>query len=68
MKADISRAFRNVPGDPRDAIKCGIQHEGQYYMDKTLVFGAVKVTMIFHLQCSALHFVSKGSHCLELYR
>ena len=44
---DISRAFRNAPVDPRDAVKCGIQHEGLYYLDKFLVFGAVNGTMIF---------------------
>ena len=39
IKVDISRAFRNVPIDPRDAVKCGIKHEGKFYLDKFLVFG-----------------------------
>ena len=30
VKADISRAFRNVPVDPRDAIKCGVAFNGQF--------------------------------------
>ena len=47
IKADISWAFRNVPVDPGDAIKCGIAHEGHYYVDKHLVFGAMNGTMIF---------------------
>ena len=47
VKADISRAFRNVPIDPRDAIKCGITFQNQFYVDKFLVFGAVNGTMIF---------------------
>ena len=47
IKVDISRAFRNIMVDPRDAIKCGIQHENQYYIDKALVFGAINGTKIF---------------------
>ena len=41
MKVDISRAFRNVMIDPRDAIKCGIQHKNNIFIDKAMVFGAV---------------------------
>ena len=59
IKADISRAFRNVPIDPRDAIKCGIQHQGAYYIDKRLVFGAVKGTMIFQRISDAVRFILK---------
>ena len=47
MKVDVSRAFRNVPIDPRDAIKCGTRHRGNFYVDKNLVFGAVNGTLIF---------------------
>ena len=57
MKADIACAFRNVPVDPRDAIKCGIQHEGQFYIDKRLVFGAVNGTMIFQRISDAVRFI-----------
>ena len=42
VKADISRAFRNVPLDPRDAVKCGIQHRGQFYIDSHSVGPAPK--------------------------
>ena len=45
VKADISRAFRNVPIDPRDAIKCDITFQNQFYVDKFLVFGSVNGTM-----------------------
>ena len=31
IKVDVSRAFRNVPIDPCDAIKCGNMHDDQYY-------------------------------------
>ena len=57
IKVDISRAFRNVPVDPRDAVKCGIQHEGQFYLDKFLVFGAVNGTMIFERISDAIRYV-----------
>ena len=59
MKADISWAFRNIPIDPRDAIKCGIKHMGQYYVDKRLVFGAVSGTMIFQRISDAVRFMLK---------
>ena len=57
IKADISRAFRNVPIDPRDAIKCGIQHEEAFYVDRRLVFGAVNGTMIFQRISDAVRFI-----------
>ena len=37
----------NVSIDPLDAIKCGVQHENKFYIDKRLVFGAVNGTFIF---------------------
>ena len=59
VKADISWAFRNVPIDPGDTIKCGICHEGSYYVDKHLVFGAVNGTMIFQCISDAIrHMLS----------
>ena len=36
IKVDISRAFRNIPIDRADALKCGIYHEGAYYLDMRL--------------------------------
>ena len=57
IKADIARAFRNVPIDPRDAIKCGIAHKGSYFIDKNLVFGAVMGTMFFQRISSAIKFI-----------
>ena len=56
MKADISRAFKIVPVDPHDAIKCGIQHNGKFYIDKRLVFGADNGTMIFQRISDAVWF------------
>ena len=32
IKVDVSRAFRNVPIDPRDAIQCGFQQDGSYFI------------------------------------
>ena len=47
LKADISRAFRNVRIDPGDALHLGIFWKGKYYLDKNLAFGAVHGTAIF---------------------
>ena len=47
IKADIAHAFRNVPIDPHDVIKCGISHNEQFYIAKNLVFGVVNGTMFF---------------------
>ena len=57
MKVDISRAFRNIMIDPRDAIKCGIRHKGQYYIDKALVFGAIMGTKIFQRISDAITYI-----------
>ena len=47
FKVDISRAFRNVRIDPADAIHLGIKWDNKYYIDQSLVFGAVHGTAIF---------------------
>ena len=57
VKADISRAFRNVPIDPRDAIKCGIAFDGKYCVDKFLIFGAMNGTMIFQRISDAIRYI-----------
>ena len=63
MKVDVSRAFLNVPIDPCDAIKCGFQLDGQYYVDKCLVFGAVNGTFIFQRISDAIqHQVGHYGH------
>ena len=57
IKVDVSRAFRNVPIDPRDAIKCGFQESGEYYVDKCLVFRAVNGTFIFQRISDAIRYM-----------
>ena len=57
IKVDVSRAFQNVPIDPRDAIKCGFQQEGSYFIDKCLVFGAVNSTFIFQRISDAIRHI-----------
>lgn len=37
---DISRAYRNFPGDLLDLCLTGIKHRGKYYVDLALPFGA----------------------------
>ena len=60
IKADIARAFRNILIDPRDSIKCGIAHKGEYFVDRALVFGAVNGTMIFQRVSDAVkHILNK---------
>ena len=49
MKVDISRAFRNIKIDPRDAIKCGLRHQGQ--------FGAIMSTKIFQRISDAIAYI-----------
>ena len=57
MKVDIARAFCNVMIEPRDAIKCGIKHKNQYYIDKALVFGAIMGTKIFQRISDAIAYI-----------
>ena len=57
IKVDISRAFRNIRIDPGDAMKCGVQHQGGYYVDKSLVFGAINGTNIFQCVSDAIRYI-----------
>ena len=57
VKADVSRAFRNIPVDPRDAIKCGIVHRNTFFCDKRLVFGAVNGTLIFQRVSDGIRYI-----------
>ena len=56
-KVDISRAFRNVPIDPADAIHLGIKWNYQFFVDKNLAFGAVHGTAIFQRISDLVHFL-----------
>ena len=56
-KVDISRAFRNVRVDPRDAIHLGIMWQGQCYIDKNLTFGALHGTAIFECITNFIRFI-----------
>ena len=47
LKIDIAKAFRNVRIDPGDALKLTMCHEGKFYVDRSLSFGAVHGTAIF---------------------
>ena len=67
IKVDISRAFKNIPIDPRDAVKCGIQVGGSYYVDKSLVFGAVNGTLIIQRVSGAIVEIMKGTHKVDLW-
>ena len=49
--------MRNVSIDPRDAIKCGIMHGNQYFVDTCLVFGAVNGTLIFQSISDAIRHI-----------
>ena len=60
MKIDIERAFRNVRLDPVDVMKLGICHEGKYYIDKSLAFGAVHGTAIFQRITDAIRNILRS--------
>ena len=51
------RTLRAQNWDPKDAVKCGIQHNGQFYLDKFLVFGAVNGMMIFERISDAIRYM-----------
>ena len=57
FKVDISRAFRNVPVDPGDAIHLGIKWGDQYYIDKFLAFGAIHGTAIFERITNFIRYI-----------
>ena len=57
FKVDISRAFRNVPIDPADAIHLGIKWQEKFYIDKNLAFGAVHGTAIFERISNFIRFI-----------
>ena len=57
FKLDISRAFRNVRVDPRDAIHLGLKWDNKYYIDKNLAFGAVHGTAIFETISDLIRFI-----------
>ena len=62
MKIDISRAFRNVPIDPGDALKLGMNFEGKFYVDRSLAFGAVNGTAIFQRISDAIRKILSKEH------
>ena len=57
FKVDISRAFRNIPIDPADAIHLGIKWNNKFYIDKHLAFGAVHGTAIFERVSNFIRFI-----------
>ena len=59
FKVDISRAFRNVPVDPGDAIHemQYMKWRGKFYIDKFLALGAVHGTAIFQRITDFIRFI-----------
>ena len=47
FKIDIAKAFRNLKVNPGCVLKITMQHEGNFYIDRSLAFGAVHGTAIF---------------------
>ena len=62
IKIDISRAFRNVPIDPGDALKLGMKFKEKFYLDRSLAFGAVNGTAIFHRISDAIRKILSTEH------
>ena len=56
-KIDVSRAFRNVRIDPRNAIHLGMMWQNKYYIDKNLAFGAIHGTAIFERITNLIRFI-----------
>ena len=47
FKVDVTRAFRNLPIDPVDALKLGIKWNNKFYLDKSEAFGWIFGTASF---------------------
>ena len=62
IKVDIAQAFWNVPNDPGDALKLVIQHEGKFYLDKSLAFGVANSTFIFQRISDAIRHILANEH------
>ena len=56
-KRDTSRAFRNLPVDPRDSIHLSMKWKDKYYIDKFLAFGAVHGMRIFQRITNFVRFI-----------
>ena len=65
-KLDISRAFKQVPIDPRDIDLLGL-HWGTYYIEKRLVFGYRLGSALYHRLSDSIRFImtSGGHYCLD---
>ena len=47
LRIDITWAFRNVCIDSADALKLGIYHDDNYYINKSLALAAVMLRLYF---------------------
>ena len=67
FKVDVAHAFRNLRVDPADCIKLGIKWHDFYFIDGSVVFGWVHVTVIFLICSDCIVFMMKklgvNLHC-----
>ena len=65
-KLDISRAFKQVPIDPRDIDLLGL-FWGAYYIENKLVFGFRNGSALYQRLSDSIRFImtSEGHYCLD---
>ena len=60
FKVDIARAFRNLPVDPADSFKLGLEVNNEFFLDKSVAFGWVHGTSSYQLISDAIAYI--GGH------
>ncbi len=68
-KADVSKAYRNVPVHPEDRWLLGMEWDGQVFVDGTLPFGLRSAPLLFTALGDAVEWVAKrkGASWLQHY-
>ncbi len=68
-KADVSKAYRNVPVHPEDRWLLGMEWNGQVFVDGVLLFGLRSAPLLFTALGDAVEWVAKrkGASWLQYY-
>ncbi len=59
-KADVKKAYRNVPVHPDDRRLLGMEWRGTTFVDRTLPFGLRSAPLLFTALGDALEWVAKA--------
>ena len=62
FKVDVTRALRNLPVDPVDALKLGIKWNNKFYLDKSVAFGWIFGMASFQLLSDFIAYFMRN-HC-----